>query len=75
MVNTWLPLLALMPLHAPLAAQTVALLLQVSVTLPPELTELGVAWNVTLGPTPTTVSVKFCVASGAIPLLAVIVRG
>ena len=48
LVNTWLPDIALVPLHAPLAAQLLlALLLQVSVALAPTVTAGGFASRVT----------------------------
>ena len=64
------PLLAFVPLHAPLAAQDVALALdQVSVALPPTVILEGVATNKTVGvPDGWTVSTADDEADPAAPL-------
>jgi hypothetical protein len=63
------PLVALAPLQAPLAAQALALLDDhVRVALPPELTVLGPTLSVTVGAAADTVTVADCVAVPAGPV-------
>jgi hypothetical protein len=58
----WLPEVALLPAHAPLAAQPVALVDDhVSVELPPALTDVGLAENVTPGAAISDTVAVFCV--------------
>ena len=63
------PLAALPPDQAPEAEHAVALLLdQVSVAASPELTVLGLALMVTVGPNPETVMVADCEAEPPVPV-------
>ena len=64
-----MPLIALLPVHAPLASQDMALVLdQLSVLLPPELMLVGVAVKLTVGRGATAVTVMAAVCDAVPPL-------
>ena len=65
----WLPLVVLLPVHAPLAVHELALVLdQLSVLLPPELMLAGVAVKLTVGSGATAVTVMAAVCDAVPPL-------
>lgn len=65
----WLPATALLPDHAPEAAQEVAFVADhVSVALPPLFTALGPTLNVTVGAEALTETVTDCAALPAVPV-------